>query len=79
MDIQTCIDAYLRLAPEIFPSQGLISETKFGKIKKAALGNYRFQAAPLEAAIKRLVKDHLGDGASGNEMMRHQSGQKARV
>lgn len=48
--------------------------------KDSALkGDQRFDPAPFEAAIKRLVRGNLGNNATGNEMMRSQSGQGCRV
>ena len=68
MDIQTCIDEYLRLAPEIFPVEGLIQRSSVGKVYKILRGRQRFQAQPLELAIKRLVKKYLGErNAEGEE------------
>lgn len=61
MDIQTCIDEYLKMAPDIFPVEGLIRGSKVGQFLTAARGRQRFQAKPLELAIKRLVKKYLGD------------------
>lgn len=47
--------------------------------KSSLKGGQRYDPAPLEAAIKRLVKDKLGRGATGEEMMRSQSGQRCKV
>ena len=60
MDIQTCIDEYLKMAPDIFPVEA-IGGSKIGQLFTVARGRQRFQAKPLELAIKRLVKKHLGD------------------
>ena len=70
MDIQTCIDEYLELAPKIFPVEGLIRESKVGKFVKVIRGRQCFKAKPLELAIKRLVKKHLGErSAEGEETL----------
>lgn len=45
----------------------------------AVRGVQRFNPAPFEAAIKRLVKVHLGDGATGDEMMRSRGNQGCKV
>lgn len=37
MDIETCINAYLSMAPEIFPVEGMVSGSIFGKAKKYVL------------------------------------------
>ena len=59
MDIQTCIDEYLNMAPDIFPVEGIISGSKIGQLVTVARGRQRFKAKPLELAIRRLVKKHL--------------------
>ena len=63
MDVQTCIDEYLEMAPEIFPIEGRISGSTMGKLLKASRGHSRFDPAPLEAAVKRLVKKYIGDNS----------------
>ncbi len=67
MDIQTCIDEYLRLAPEIFPVEGLVGGSRVGQFIKILRGRQRFQAEPLELAIKRLVKEYLGERSTEGE------------
>ena len=67
MDIQTCIDEYLKLAPEIFPIKGLIGGSKVGQFLKVVRGRQRFKAEPLDLAIKRLVKKHLGERSTEGE------------
>ena len=70
MDIQTCIDEYLELAPKIFPVEGLIRGSKVGKFVKGMRGRQRFKAKSLELAIKRLVKKHLRErSAEGEETL----------
>ena len=56
MDIQTCIDEYLKMAPEIFPVEGLIRGSKIVQLLTMARGRQRFKTKPPELAIKRLVK-----------------------
>ena len=70
MDIQTCINEYLELAPDIFPVEGLVRGSKIGKIYKVARGRQRFKAEPFELAIKRLVKQHLRERSSEGEETR---------
>ena len=67
MDIQTCIDEFLKMAPDIFPVEGLIRGSKFGQLFTVARGRQRFRAEPLELAIKRLVKKYLGDRCTQGE------------
>ncbi len=67
MDIQTCIDEYLKLAPEIFPIEGLIRGSKGGQLANGILGKDRFNPKPLELAVKRLVKKYLGERNTGGE------------
>ena len=67
MDIETCIEEYLKLAPEIFPVKDLIRGSKVGKFLKVVRGRQRFKAEPLDLAIKRLVKQHLGERSTEGE------------
>ncbi len=70
MDIQTCIDEYLELAPQIFPVEGLVKGSDLGRFFTVARGQQRFKAEPLEMAIRRLVKKHLGErSAEGEETL----------
>ena len=66
MDIQTCIDEYLKMAPDIFSVQGL-QGSKIGQVLTIARGRQRFKAEPLELTIKRLVKKQLGDRCTQGE------------
>ena len=61
MNIQTCIDEYLKMAPDIFLVKGLFQGSKIRQFFTIARGRQRFKAKPLELIIKRLVKKHLGD------------------
>ncbi|KAL9070427.1 MAG: hypothetical protein Q9161_004851 [Pseudevernia consocians] len=67
MDIQTCIDEYLKLAPKIFPVEGLIRGSKVGQFLKVVRDRQRFKAEPLNLAIKRLVKKHLEERSTEGE------------
>lgn len=67
MDIDTCINEYIDMAPEIFPVEDIVSSGKLGKLIKVARGKHRFDPGPLEMAVKRLVKKHLGSKAIGGE------------
>lgn len=64
MDIDTCIDEYLKMAPGIFPMETLISGSKIGKLFTIARGQQRFDPKPLEDVIKGLVVKHLGERAT---------------
>lgn len=59
MDIDSCINTYIDMAPKIFPVEGIMSGSRLGKLLSAARGLQRFNPAPFEAAIKTLIKDHL--------------------
>lgn len=67
MDIETCIKEYLNIAPKIFPVEDAIGRSKLGRFLKVARGKQRFEAAPLELAIKHLVTKYLGDGATTSD------------
>src|SRR6266496_1243893 len=67
MDIDTCINEYIDMAPDIFPVEGSISGSNFGKLVKAIRGRQRFDPVPLEEAVKRLVKRHLANRATRGE------------
>ncbi len=64
MDIDTCIDEYLKMAPGIFLIETLISGSKIGKLFIIVRGQQRFDSKPLEDAIKGLVVKHLGERAT---------------
>lgn len=61
MDIDTCIDEYLNMAPEIFPVKNIVSGSRFGVFANATMGTPRFDPEPLEMAVKGLVMKYLGD------------------
>ncbi|KAI9780998.1 MAG: hypothetical protein M1839_006437 [Geoglossum umbratile] len=67
MDVDTCMNAYLDMAPKIFPVEGILSRNKFGKLVKGAIGTPRFDPLELEIAIKKLVVDHLKEQAVAGE------------
>ena len=67
MDIKTCIEEYIKMSPEIFPVEGLFQKSKVGQLFTVARGTQRFQAEPLEKAIKRLVKKNLGHRSTEHE------------
>ena len=67
MDVDTCINEYLDMAPDIFPVKGAISGSKLGKLMGVVRGTQRFDPAPLEKAVKRLVRKHLADRTTGGE------------
>jgi hypothetical protein len=65
MDVQTCIDEYINLAPKIFPVEGLVSRRSLVKASKLLLGRHRFDARPLEQEIQRLVSVTFKDATQG--------------
>ena len=86
MDIQTCINEYLELAPDIFPVEGLVGGSKIAKFCTVTRGRQRFKAEPLELAIKRLVEKYLRERSlEGEETLfrfetsKHQEGHSCNV
>lgn len=68
MDIQTCFDEYSKMAPEIFPIEGLLQTSGFGRLYTVVRGQQRFDVEPLESAIKRCLREYLGrDGTAGED------------
>ena len=71
MDVQTCIDRYLAMAPKIFPKEGFVSGSKVGRFFKGMKGDARFNEVALEECIKTLVVVKFGnlgaDTALGNK------------
>ena len=61
MDIDTCISKYLSMAPQIFPEEGFVSGSKWGKIFKGVKGEARFDAKNLEKVVKDMVCEAFGD------------------
>ena len=61
MDIDTCISKYLSMAPQIFPEEGFVSGSKWGKIVKGVRGEARFDAKNLEKVVKDMVCEAFGD------------------
>jgi len=53
MDIETCIQEYLNIAPEVFPVEDAIGGSTVGRLLKVARGLQRFNPEPLETAVKR--------------------------
>jgi hypothetical protein len=62
MDVDTCIQTYLEMAPKIFPSQGFVSGSTLAKLLKGVRGIARFDGSELEKFVKALVVDRLGRG-----------------
>lgn len=67
MDIDDCINAYLDMAPDIFPVESILSGSTLGRLAKIVAKSRRFSPIPLENAIKRLVVDHLKERATNGE------------
>lgn len=67
MDIDSCINAYRDMAPDIFPVQSMLAGSKLGRFAKIIAKDQRFSPIPLENAIKSLVVDQLKERAVGGE------------
>jgi hypothetical protein len=67
MHLETSITKYLELAKYIFPIENALSRSKFGRLGKAVLGEYRFDQNPLESALKRLISEQLGARTANGE------------
>ena len=67
MDIDSCINEYVDMAPKIFPLEGLVSRRKSVKVWRGVRGQARFDPAPFETAIKTLIVDHLKTRSSDGE------------
>ena len=61
MDVKTCINEYLDMAPKIFPKEGFVSGSKVGKLVKGLKGDARFNEEALERRIKNLVTTKFSD------------------
>jgi hypothetical protein len=59
MDVQACIDEYLKLASKIFSTEGLLAKTSLIRISKLVVGEFRFRAEPLEQEVKELIRRGL--------------------
>lgn len=59
MDVDTCINKYLEMAPIIFPKERFLSGSTVGKIFLGVRGAARFEGAPLESVVKAMVKERL--------------------
>jgi hypothetical protein len=67
VDVDTYIKEYLELCPEISPLEKALSGSKVGKIFKAVQRKSRFDPAPMELAIKRLIAKHVGTRSANGE------------
>ena len=82
MDIDTCISHYQTMAPQIFPEEGFITGSKFGKLWKGTRGAACFDAEKLEHIIKGLVADtfkNLGEDAVLENMSNVEDGSYCRT
>ena len=59
MDVDTCINHYLAIAPGIFPEEGFVSGSTIWKLFKGARGTACFDAESLEGFVKDLVAEQL--------------------
>ena len=67
MDVNSCIQSYLKLAPRIFPLEGPVAKWSWSKNLKVVGGISRFNADGMEAALKELIVERLGDRAPNGE------------
>jgi len=58
MDIKQCIQTYLELSPDIFPTESLLGGSKLGKLLKASKGTARFPSTPFETELRKLMVTH---------------------
>lgn len=73
MDLNSCINCYLSMAPAVFPLENRVSSSAIMKLCGLLRGKERFKPKPLEDFIQRLIEDRLNNdqrnGKSGNELM----------
>ena len=62
MDVDTCMNKYLEVAPIIFPKEGFLSGSTVGKFFHGVRGAARFDGGPLESVVKDLVIEMLESG-----------------
>ena len=67
MDVQTCIDEYISLAPRIFPLESSASRMSIIKVSKMIFGKPRFDPRPLEQEMKGLIGKHLENRSTAGE------------
>lgn len=67
MDLQTCINTYLKMAPEIFPIEGLMSGSKLSRIMCMLRGKNRFDPGPLESFLRRIISNQIGQRSGQGE------------
>jgi hypothetical protein len=67
MDVETCIDQYIKLASKIFPVETILAKSQFVKLTKALGGHDRFDPAPFEIEIKKIISDYLADRSEQKE------------
>jgi len=61
MDTKQCIQTYLNLSPEIFPTESLLGGSTLGKFFKATKGKARFPSGPFETELRKLMVEHRLD------------------
>ena len=66
MDVDRCIDTYIKIAPEIFPVSAL-GGSIFGNAFGLLAGTQQFDPRPLEETVKKLVVTELGEKATEGE------------
>lgn len=74
MDVKTCIEEYLAMAPKIFPEEGFISGSKIVKLFQGLKGAARFDEYALEDCVKRMVaQKYGGDGEDEDARLDHEA------
>lgn len=67
MDVDSCIEKYIDMAPKIFPVERMISGSRIARAFTALSGQQRFDPAPFEAIIKQLIADQLANRSQNGE------------
>ena len=62
MDVDECINKYLKMAPIIFPTEGFLSGSSLGRFIQGVRGAARFDAQNLESVVKQMVNEKLKSG-----------------
>lgn len=70
MNVKECIDAYLDMAPKVFPEENRIKRTKPAIFCGLVRGNERFDATPLETFLQDTIQEKVeGRSDKGKETL----------
>jgi hypothetical protein len=61
MDVETCIDKYIKLSREVFPEDNMVSRLKLVQWMQVTSGSDRFDHKKLERVIKDIVSSRMTD------------------